>query len=53
MRMTFGKNRGRKKGRKEKEVEIMFAMYKNGIPMNQIASIVRMDIEEVRKLIGE
>ena len=43
----------REEGRKEKEVEIMFAMYKNGIPMNQIASIVRMDIEEVRKLIGE
>ena len=42
----------RKEGRKEGRKEIMFAMYQSGISINQIAAIIKMDIEEVEKMIG-
>ena len=43
---------GEIKGRKEGRKEIMFAMYQSGISVNQIAAIIKMDIEEVEKMIG-
>ena len=43
---------GEIKGRKEGRKEIMFAMYQSGISINQIAAIIKMDIEEVEKMIG-
>ena len=43
---------GEIKGRKEGRKEVMFAMYQSGISVNQIAAIIKMDIEEVEKMIG-
>ena len=43
---------GEIKGRKEGRKEIMFAMYQSGISVNQIAAIIKMDVEEVEKMIG-
>lgn len=39
--------------RKEGRKEIMFAMYESGMSVEQIASIIKMDIEEVEKMIAE
>ena len=44
---------GRMEGKKEGRMEIIFAMYQSGMPMNQIASIIQMDVEEVKKMIAE
>ncbi len=41
----------REEGRREKEIEVIVAMYKNGISMEQIASIIQLDIEEVKKIL--
>ena len=46
-----GRMEGRLEGRKEKELEIVFAMYKSGIPMEQIATIIKMDVEELEKMV--
>ena len=47
-----GRKEARKEGRKEGRKEIMFAMYQSGISVNQIAAIIKMDVEEVEKMIG-
>ena len=42
----------RKEGELKGRKEIMFAMYQSGISVNQIAAIIKMDVEEVEKMIG-
>ena len=41
----------REEGREKGRLEIIFAMYKSGIPMKQIASIVKVDIEELEEML--
>ena len=48
-----GREEGREEGRVEGRVEIIVAMYKSGLPMQQIASILKMDVEELEKMIEE
>lgn len=43
----------REEGKKEKELEIIFAMYQNGFSINQIASIIKIDVEELEKMVAE
>ncbi len=43
----------REEGRIEGRIEIVVAMYKSGLPMQQIASILKMDVEELEKMIAE
>ena len=38
--------------RDEGRREIIFAMYKSGIPMEQIATIIKMDVEELKKMVA-
>ena len=37
--------------REEGRLEIIFAMYKSGIPMKQIASIIKVEIEELEEIL--
>ena len=46
-----GRIEGRLEGRLEERKEIIFAMYKSGIPMKQIASIIKVDIEELEDIL--
>ena len=39
--------------REEGRLEIILAMYQSGMPMNQIASIVKMDIKELEEIVSE
>ena len=41
----------REEGREESRREIIFSMYKNGISIQQIATIIQMDIKEVEKML--
>ena len=40
-------------GKKEKELEIIFAMYQSGLPISQIASIIKIDAEELKKMVDD
>ena len=42
---------GREQGREQERKEIVFAMYQSGIPMKQIASIIKVDMEELEELL--
>ena len=39
--------------REEGRLEIISAMYQSGMPINQIASIVKMDIKELEEIVSE
>ena len=41
----------REEGRLEGRLEIIFAMYKSGIPMKQIASIIKVEIEKLEEIL--
>ena len=43
----------REEGKEEGRLEIISAMYQSGMPMNQIASIVKMDIKELEEIVSE
>ena len=46
-----GRIEGERKGRIEGERKIIFAMYQSGMPLQQIATIVKIDMEEVKKML--
>lgn len=47
-----GRKEGIKEGKEEERKAIIFAMYQNGLPINQIASIIKIDIKELEKMIA-
>ena len=49
--IKIGEERGEKRGKKEKELELIFSMYQNGLPISQISSIVKINVEELEKII--
>lgn len=44
---------GREVGRTEGKIEIIFAMYQSGMPITQIASIIKMDVKELEKIVTD
>ena len=42
---------GREQGREQERKKIVFAMYQSGIPMKQIASIIKIDMEELEEML--
>ena len=38
-------------GRLEERMELIFSMYQNGLPISQISSIVKINVEELKKII--
>lgn len=43
---------GRMEGRMEERTEIIFAMHENGMSIRQIASIIKMEAEEIEKMVA-
>ena len=41
----------REEGREQERKKIVFAMYQSGIPMQQIASIIKVDMEELKEIL--
>ena len=41
------------RGRKQKELEIIFSMYQRGISINQISSIVKINVDELEKILSK
>ncbi len=48
-----GEQRGIQIGEQRGKMEIIFAMYKSGMSINQISSIVKIDLEELEKIISD
>ena len=48
----LGKEEGRKEGKRDKEIEIVKKLYSLNTPIEKIAEIVELSIEEVKKIIG-
>ena len=48
----LGKEEGRKEGKRDKEIEIVKKLYSSNTPIEKIAEIVELSIEEVKKIIG-
>ena len=48
-----GREVGRAEGIKEGKLEIIFAMYQSGMSITQIASIIKMDVKELEKIITD
>lgn len=48
----LGKEEGRKEGKRDKEIEIVKKLYSLNTPIEKIAGIVELSIEEVKKIIG-
>lgn len=46
----LGKEEGRKEGKRDKEIEIVKKLYSLNTPIEKIAEIVELSIEEVKKL---
>ena len=49
--MFEAEQRGKQQGKEEGKYEIILAMYQSGMPTNQIASIVKIDLEELERMI--
>lgn len=47
-----GEKRGRKEGRRDREIEIVKKLHSLNIPIDKIAEIVELSIEDVKKIIG-
>lgn len=47
----LGKEEGRKEGKRDKEIEIVKKLYSLNTPIEKIAEIVELSIEEVKKII--
>ena len=43
----------REEGKEEGRLEIISAMYQSGMPIKQIASIVKKDIKELEEIVSE
>ena len=44
---------GEKRGRREEKIEIIQELYSRNMPINQIAEIVKLKVEEVKKILNE
>ena len=51
--MEIGEKRGREEGRKEKEAEIIQELNSRNMSLKQIAEIVKLKEEEVKKILNE
>ena len=46
-----GREEGREQGREQERKKIVFAMYQSGIPIKQIASIIKVDMKELEEML--
>ena len=50
--LEIGEKRGRKEGRRDREIEIVKKLHSLNTPIDKIAEIVELSIEDVKKIIG-